>query len=93
MLHNKPTELQGTAYVVLRVASTYHIVLLHKAADDIGTHQIKQAHCFYFTLFVSSGLGMCDRLNSLVCNDRSNSQWRLQHSGAIVKELNTVRLT
>jgi len=25
---------------------------------------------FYFVLFVSSGLGMRDRLNSLACNDR-----------------------
>jgi len=35
----------------------------------------------YFILFVSSGLGMCGTLNSLVCNDRLNSQWRLRHSG------------
>jgi len=39
---------------------------------------------------MSSGLGICDRLNSLVCNDRSNSQWRLRHLGVIGKELNTV---
>jgi len=31
---------------------------------------------------------MCDRFNSLVCNDRSNSHWRLGHSGVIVNELN-----
>ena len=45
---------------------------------------------FYFILFVSSGLGMCDRLNSLICKGRLNSQWRLRHSGVIRKELNTV---
>jgi len=33
---------------------------------------------------------MYDRLNSLVCNDRLNSQWRLRHSRVIGKELNTV---
>ena len=49
----------------------------------------KHAYNFYFILFVSSGLGMCDRLNSLICNDRLNSQWRLRHSGVIGKELNT----
>jgi len=32
---------------------------------------------------------MCDRLNSLVCNDRLNSQWRLRHLGVVGKELNT----
>jgi len=31
-------------------------------------------HNFYFILFVSSGLRMCDRTNSLVCNDILNSQ-------------------
>jgi len=36
-----------------------------------------------FILFVSSGLGMCDRLNP---------QRRLRHSGFIGKELNTVWL-
>jgi len=36
-----------------------------------------------FILFVSSGLGICDRLNS---------QWRLRHSGFIGKELNAVWL-
>jgi len=30
---------------------------------------------------MSGRLGMCDRLNSLVCNDRLNSQWRLRHPG------------
>jgi len=24
---------------------------------------------------------MCDRLNSLICNDRLNSQWWLRHPG------------
>jgi len=43
-------------------------------------------------VIVSSGLGMCDRLNSLVCNDILNSQWRHPHSGVYVKELNTVWL-
>jgi len=34
----------------------------------------------------------CKQLNSLVCNDRLNSKWRLRHSGVIVKHLNTVWL-
>jgi len=53
------------------------IVLLHEVPDYIGAHGIN----FYFILFVSSGLGMCDRLNS---------HWQLQHSEVIVKELNAV---
>ena len=40
---------------------------------DIGAHRIKHGHNIYFIPFVSSELGMCDRLNSLVCNDRLNS--------------------
>jgi len=30
-------------------------------------------HDFYFVLFVSSGIDMCDRSNSLACNNRLNS--------------------
>jgi len=65
--------------------SSYHIlqiVLPHEASDCIVTHQIKHTHN-YFILFVSSGLGMYDILNS---------QWRLRHLGALVKEMNTVLL-
>ena len=46
---------------------------------------------------MSGGIGMFDRLNSLVCNDRfklpvvTPGRWRLRHSGGIVKELNTAR--
>jgi len=63
--------------------------LLCGAPDYIGAHRIKHAHNFYFILFVCSGLGMCNRWNSLVCNDKLNSHWRLRHSGVIGKELNT----
>jgi len=65
------------------------ILLLRGAPDYIDAHRIKHAHNLYFILFVSSGLGMCDRLNSLVCNDKLNSQWQNPH-GVFVKELNTV---
>ena len=57
VLHNKPTKLQ---YGIQQA------ILLCKSADYIGVHQIKHQHNFYFILFVSSGLSMCDRLNSLV---------------------------
>jgi len=46
-----------------------------------------------FILFVSTGLGMCDRLHLLVCNDRlpmaTQAPGRLRHSGVIGKKLNT----
>jgi len=35
---------------------------------------------------------MCDRLNSLVCNDRLNTQLRLWHPRVVVKDVNTVCL-
>jgi len=63
---------------------------LRGASDDTDAHRIKHAHNFYFILFVSSGLGMCDRLNSLEYNEKLNSLWRFRHSGVFVKELNTV---
>jgi len=62
------------------------IVLLCWAPDYIAAHPIKHAHNVYFILFVSGGIGMFDRLNSLVCNDRfklpvANSEcWQLRHS-------------
>jgi len=71
------------------------IVLLCGAPDSIGAHRIKRAHNFYFILFVSGGICMFDRLNSLVCNDIfklpvvTSGRWRLRHSGGIVKEWNT----
>jgi len=37
-------------------------LLFRGAPDYIGAHQIKHAHNLYFILFVSSRLGMCDRL-------------------------------
>jgi len=67
------------------------ILLLRGATDYTGAHRIKHAHNLYFILFVSSGLGMCDILNSLVCNDKLKSLWRLRHSGVFVKELNKSR--
>jgi len=33
-------------------------------------HRMKHEHDFNFVVFVSIELGMCGRLNSLVCNDR-----------------------
>jgi len=43
-------------------------LLLCEAPDYIGTLRIKHGHNFHFIfLFVSSRLGMCDRLNPLVC--------------------------
>ena len=59
-----------------RVASTRHtpqILLLCGAPDYIVTHRIiRHAYNSYFILFMSRGLalGMCNRLNSLVYNDR-----------------------
>jgi len=47
----------------------------------ICVHRIKHVYNFHFILFVSSGLGMCVRFNSLVCSDRINSQWQLRHLG------------
>jgi len=76
-----------------RVSSTCHdpqIVYLGEAPEYIDARQIKHVYNFDFILFISSGLGMCDRLNSLICNDRLNSQWRLRHLRVIGKELNTV---
>jgi len=55
-------------------------MLLCGASDYTAAHRIKHAHNFYFILFVSSELSMCDRLNSLVCNDRLKPQRRLIHS-------------
>jgi len=52
-----------SARPIYRSIST-QIVLLHEAPDYIGTHRIKNAHNYYCIIFVSSGLGMCDRLNS-----------------------------
>jgi len=71
------------------------IVLLCRSPDSNGVYGIKHAH-FYFVLFVSGGIGMFDRLNSLVCNDRfklpvvTPGGWRLRHTGVIMKELNTI---
>jgi len=97
VLFNKQ-QLQWATYVVPRWASTYHrsyYSMTYGVREDLdytGAHRIKHMHNFYFILFVSSRFGMCGRLNSHVCNDRWNSQWRLRHSGIIVKELNTVWL-
>jgi len=38
------------------------IILLCGAPDYIAAHQIKHTHNLYFILFMSSVLGMCDRL-------------------------------
>jgi len=57
--------------------SNYHIpqiVEFGETPDYIGARRIKHAYNFYLVLFRSSVLGMCDRLNSLVCNDKLNSQ-------------------
>jgi len=75
--------------VVPRVPSTYHrsyyslrllTTLAHNESNMPTT----------FILFMSSRIGMCDRLNSHILNYRLNSQWRQRHSGVIVNELNTV---
>jgi len=44
-------------------------IRIAKISDLFNTraHLIKHAHNLYFIPFVSSGLGMCDRLNYLVC--------------------------
>jgi len=42
------------------------MVLFQEAPDYIGAHRIKYARNFYLILFMSSGLGMYDRLTSLV---------------------------
>jgi len=52
-----------------------------QAPDYVGAHRINHAYNFYFIIFVSSGLGMYDRLNSPVCKDRLNPQWQLRHPG------------
>jgi len=60
MLRDKPSTKAMSSYHILQV------ILLHEAPDYIGAHRIKLSH-FYFILIVSSGLGMCDRLNFLLC--------------------------
>jgi len=60
--------LKHRLYYSTMLLHTELYVLFHKAPDYIGAHQIKHAHSFQFILFVSNGLGMCGRLNYLVCN-------------------------
>ena len=91
MLRNKPATIAiSSVYGSQCSKHIPQIVLLREAPDFIGARRFKHAHNFYFVLFVSSGLGVCDSLNSLVCNDRLNSQWRLRHSGVIVTEFTAV---
>ena len=40
--------------------------------------------------WLSPPMDMRDILNSLVCNDRLHSQWRIRHQGVVVNELDTV---
>ena len=80
MLCNKPTTISMSSYcstyLMLKHRSYYFAmllcaelyVLLFEAPGYIGTQWIKHVHSFYFVLFVPSRLGMCDRLNSFVCN-------------------------
>jgi len=53
----------------MRLLRTELCVLLGEAPDYIGAvaHTEPNTHTV-FSLFMSSGLGLCDRLNSLVCN-------------------------
>ena len=61
-------QLQWAVYMVLRVASTYYRSYYSIWLLTTLAHTKSILHTtFYFILFVSSGLGMCDRLNSLVC--------------------------
>jgi len=68
MLRIKPTTI-AMSNVCGSESSEHkpHIILLCGAPDYIATHLIIYVHIFCFILFVSSGLGICDRLNSLVC--------------------------
>jgi len=49
-------------YYSTRLLCTKLNVLLREATDYIGAQQMKYAHSFKYILFVSGGLGMCDRL-------------------------------
>jgi len=73
VLHNKPTTVAMSNVREQLAHTTDHITL--RSSRLIATHTPNQTtHNFYFIQFVSSELGMCDRLNSLVCNDRLNTQ-------------------
>ena len=64
-----------------RVASTYHRSYYSAGLQTTLPPTESNMHTtFSLFYFVSSELSMCDRLNSFVCNDRLNSQWRLIHS-------------
>ena len=76
VLRNKPTTI-----AMSNVREYLAQIVLCGSLDYTAAHWIKHAHNFYFIIFVSSELGICGRYNSLVCNDRLNSQWRLIHSG------------
>ena len=73
----------------LQVAKLAHTT---EAPDCVGAHRIKRTHNFYFILFVSSGLDMCDRLNSLICNDRLHSCERVEYSLTCLNLLRLMRL-
>jgi len=74
-------RLRGLAVPTLPGASRSFNPALHLTSDYIGTHRIKHAHDFYYNLNVSSGLVVCDRLNSVVCNNRLKLPVVTPHSG------------